>query len=288
MVKRIAIVGTRGAGKTVFVTVLAKYLSVPRDGIQLIPKSHSVAEYVNLNYARLQRGEWIPSTNEEQELSWRFVSPDKEEQELSLIDIQGEVFQGLFAARDYLKDQVSERDKRLVSYLLGSSTVLMLINPQDFIDQSYSEDNVRRKGLREFALVEFFDALNSNRDKQVAIAFTAYRQYESYIKRRYTDIRNFLQSEFPTLYYGHIKNNPMPGFLTSAVADVVESDRGLVPKPGFTHKGLKRVISWIVDPVAYNRDLRLRELQDRSTPPQQKEHSDKSEEDPNGPKWTNW
>lgn len=289
MTKRIAIVGTRGAGKTVFVTVLAKFLSQPRNGVQLIPTSHVVSEYVNLNYARLQRGDWIPSTNEEQELNWRFVAPNKEEQELSLIDIQGEVFQGLFAKREYLNDQVSERDKKLVNHLLGSSTVLMLINLQDFIDRSYDDDNVRRKGLREFALVEFLDALKKSKDKNVAIAFTAYSQYRSYIKQEYTNVNNFLQSELPALYYGHINNgDPIPGFLTSSVADVVESERGLFPKPGFTHRGLERVISWIVDPVGHSRALRLRELEVRRQENSQLKDQSSDEGDSNGPKWTKW
>lgn len=289
MTKRLAIVGTRGAGKTVFVTVLAKFLSLPRNGVQLIPNSHAVSAYVNLNYARLQRGEWIPSTNEEQELSWRFVAPNIEEQEITLIDIQGEVFQGLFARREYLSDQVNDRDKKLVNYLLGSSSVLILINLEDFIDKSYDEDNVRRKGLREFAIVEFLNALKKTKDKNVAIAFTAYSQYRSYIKREYTNVNNFLQVELPVLYYGHINNNdPIPGFLTSAVADVVETDRGLVPKPGFSHRGLDRVINWIIDPVAYGRELRLREIEARKRNESHVNDQSNEEGESNGPKWAKW
>lgn len=289
MTKRLAIVGTRGAGKTVFVTVLAKFLSLPWNGIQLIPNSHAVSAYVNLNYAKLQRGEWIPSTNEEQELSWRFVAPNMEDQEISLIDIQGEVFQGLFARCEYLSDQVNERDKKLVNYLLGSSSVLILINLEDFIDKSYDEDNVRRKGLREFAIVEFLNALKKSKDKNIAIAFTAYSQYRTYIKREYSNVINFLQTELPALYYGHINNaNPIPGFLTSAVADVVESDHGLVPKPGFSSIGLDRVINWIIDPVAYSKELRRKANEEREKAKSKIKEQSNDEGESNGPKWAKW
>ena len=222
-------------------------------------------------------------------LNWRFVAPNIEDQEISLIDIQGEVFQGLFARREYLSDLLNERDEKLVNYLLGASSVLMLINLEDFIDKSYDEENVRHKGLREFALVEFLTALKKTKDKNIAIAFTAYSQYRSYIKREYGNVNNFLQAELPALYYGHINNSdPIPGFLTSAVADVVESDRGLVPKPGFSHRGLDRVINWIVDPVGYSRQLRQREFEERKRDKSQVNDKSNEEGDSNGPKWAKW
>ena len=46
MSNNIAIVGTRGAGKTVLATVLANYLSTPKKGVLLIPDSYEIAEYV--------------------------------------------------------------------------------------------------------------------------------------------------------------------------------------------------------------------------------------------------
>jgi len=93
MSNNIAIVGTRGAGKTVLTTVLANHLSTPKDGVLLIPNNYEIAEYVELNYAKLQRGEWLDSTNVERKLSWKLRAPGKEEQQLTLLDCPGEDIQ---------------------------------------------------------------------------------------------------------------------------------------------------------------------------------------------------
>ena len=127
MSKRIAIVGTRGAGKSVFITVLAKHLSQPRNGVQLVADSLETAEYIELNYAALQRSEWIPSTNTEQALGWSFRSPGNDPQELTLLDFQGEVFQELFARRNFEEDSLGEKDTELVDYLISASSVIVLI-----------------------------------------------------------------------------------------------------------------------------------------------------------------
>ena len=145
MSNNIAIVGTRGSGKTVFTTVLATYLSTPKDGVLLIPQSYDIAEYVQQNYAKLQRGEWLDSTNVERKLSWKLRIRDREDQEMTLLDCPGEDIQRLFARREFENEQSggSRKDKELVEYLLGASKVLLLINLQDFIDESYEEDDVR-------------------------------------------------------------------------------------------------------------------------------------------------
>ena len=45
----IAIIGTRGSGKTVLATVLGYYLSTPKKGVLLIPDNYDVDEYVKRN-----------------------------------------------------------------------------------------------------------------------------------------------------------------------------------------------------------------------------------------------
>ena len=283
MSKRIAIVGTRGAGKSVFITVLAKHLSQPRNGVQLVPDSLETAEYIELNYAALQRSEWIPSTNTDQALGWTFRSSGNKPQELTLLDFQGEVFQELFAKRDFEGDSLGEKDTELVDYLVGASSVIVLINLQDFLDASFEEDSVSGKLHREHALIEFLSTLKQDSNKHIAIVFTAYYQFRTRIKEEYNDVSNFLKLELPTFFCKHIEGSRTPGFLVSAVAETIKGSNGSVPKPGSKHVGLDKVISWMVDPAAYIKNFNKRK-QTKNVREQQKE----KDKNVDSPKWTEW
>lgn len=283
MSNNIAIVGTRGAGKTVFTTVLANYLSTPKNGVLLIPNNYEIAEYVELNYAKLQRGEWLDSTNVEKKLSWKLRVPGEEDQQLTLLDCPGEDIQRLFARRDFENEHASEnrKDKDLVEYLLGASKVLLLINLEDFLDESYEEENVRLRKLREHSLKEFLTAvrktkpqdvpslslerstedlrlldehaLDEARDldrplRHIAVLFTAYNQYRKDVERKYGNVTAFLAKRLPALYYEHFHGQGGTGILVSAVAETVDGGR---PKRGFKSEGLDTVIEWLIDPVRY-------------------------------------
>ncbi len=314
MSNNIAIVGTRGAGKTVLATVLAKYLSTPKKGVQLIPDSYEIDEYVELNYAKLQRGEWLDSTNVERKLSWKLRAPGKEDQQLTLLDCPGEDIQRLFARREFENEKASEskKDKDLVEYLLGASKVLLLINLSDFIDESYEEENVRRRKLREHSLKEFltaikridpqdrqrqsFDpptegfrllddhALGEARDSErpprdIAVLFTAYNQYWKHIENKYGSVAAFLGKRLPALYYEHFDGQGVTGIVVSAVADTVEGGR---PKPGFKSEGLGTVIEWLIDPVRYG-EIRTRSKQGPKSPLKEEQIKNASE-----PKMYEW
>lgn len=315
MSNNIAIVGTRGSGKTVFTTVLANYLSTPKDGVLLIPQSYDIAEYVQQNYAKLQRGEWLDSTNVERKLSWKLRVRDREDQEMTLLDCPGEDIQRLFARREFENEQSggSRKDKELVEYLLGASKVLLLINLQDFIDESYEEDDVRRRTLREHSLKEFLTAikqkarpeytqgqssLHSARDFQfldghladnerggeqasrhIAVIFTAYNQYRAHIESRFGSVPAFLSRKLPALYYEHFEGQDASGFLVSAVAETTENG---CPRPGFRPLGLNTVIEWLVDPVRYT------ESRGKTKQKPQTQINQEQKEDASQPKMHDW
>ena len=283
MSNNIAIVGTRGAGKTVFTTVLANYLSTPKNGVLLIPKTYDIEEYVALNYAKLQRGEWLDSTNMERKLSWKLRIRGKEDQEMTLLDCPGEDIQRLFARRDFESEQSSgsKKDKDLVEFLLGASKVLLLINLQDFIDESFEEEDVRRRKLREHSLKEFLSAIRQKQSQQlqsevpelssddfqllgdcgagetrfvhdgprhIAVVFTAFNRYREEIEKKYGSVPKFLSKRLPALYYEHFAGQGGTGILVSAVA---ETDQNGCPLRGFRSDGLDTVIEWLIDPVRY-------------------------------------
>ena len=314
MSNNIAIVGTRGAGKTVLTTVLANYLSTPKDGVLLIPNSYDIAEYVELNYAKLQRGEWLDSTNVERKLSWKLRVPGKEDQQLTLLDCPGEDIQRLFARREFENEKASEskKDKDLVEYLLGASKVLLLINLSDFIDESYEEENVRRRKLREHSLKEFLTAIKRNDpqdrlgqslhpsthdfrllddhalaeasdserpSRDIAVLFTAYNQYRKQIENKYGSVAVFLAKRLPALYYEHFDGQGVTGIVVSAVADTGEGGR---PKPGFKPQGLGTVIEWLIDPVRYV-EVRTKNKQGPQSPLKEEQEKNASE-----PKMYDW
>ena len=294
MSKNIAIIGTRGAGKSVFVTVLAKHLSTSKKGVTLIPDSYEVDEYIDLNYATLQRGQWIPSTNVEQTLSWQLEAPGKAKQPVELMDIPGEDLQRLFARREYEKDDLLESDMGLVDNLLGSSTVLVLINLQDFLDDSYDESKIRSKKLKEHALKEFLTALRKDSKRKVAIVFTAYNQFRRLIEDDYDGIVEFLKKKSPAFFNAHIKGSGLPAFRVSAVRETQRSKHGSFPKPGFSHEGLDRVIDWLIDPDQYLSKLNQRKSKakektgdaTRETEPTSEKKTGETNAD--GPEWTDW
>lgn len=286
MSNNIAIVGTRGAGKTVLVTVLAKCLSTPKNGAVLIPDDHRIAEYVELNYAKLQRGEWLDSTNVPTKLSWKLRVKGREDQRLTLLDCPGEDIQRLFAQRHFEEERTSEnkRDKELLEYLFGASKVLLLINLGDFLGRTYDEREVRARQLREHSLKEFLTALK-NADKQqskartqkpsgrdlmvlddhpsrkaddggeasrhVAIVFTAYNVYRKQIEEMYGSVGRFLAKELPALWYEHFEGEGLTGIRVSAVGETSSDGR---PKRGFSRDGIIAIIDWLIDPVKYVAD----------------------------------
>ena len=282
MSNNIAVVGTRGAGKTVFTTVLANYLARPRDGVQLIADSLEIEEYVAVNYARLQRGEWLDSTNTEEKLSWKFKVQGTVEQ-LTLWDCPGEDIERLFARKSFSREasRQGQRDRELVEYLLGASKILVLINLADFIEESNAEEVVRRQKLREYSLREFLQAIRSSSSRSetreatspqasgirileddspedkpkiaraschIAVVFTAYNQYQDLISHQYGGVAKFLARRVPALYYDHFDQQGVTGIAVSAVGEVDVEGR---PKPGFKPVGLNTVVKWLIDPQGY-------------------------------------
>lgn len=309
MAKNIAIVGTQGAGKTVLTTMLAKYLSTPRNGVVLIPESTEIAEYIELNFWKLQRGEWLDSTNDQKPLSWKLRIPGREDQPLTLLDCPGEDIQRLFAKRqfDNRKTGESKRDRELVDYLLSASKVLLLINLSDFLDESDDDVSVRKRLLKEHSLKEFLtairgieaekpshsqgasptrdlqmldnEAVDSSPDSEkgsrdIAVLFTAYNQYRRQIASQYGSVGTFLSKKLPALWYEHFDGKGVTGIRVSAVVDTGEDG---YPKRGFRSEGLDLVTEWLIDPIRY---VEARTRRDQSDQGDQGTQSDRHDQAP--------
>ena len=106
--KKVAIVGVEGSGKTVMLAGLGELYSHPdADGYFLAPKNYATASYVAEKIAKMRRGEWPVATAEDvlQGLDWTLKRWWGERQrpedvcEVSCLDFAGEVYRLAFGIR---------------------------------------------------------------------------------------------------------------------------------------------------------------------------------------------
>ncbi len=144
--KKVAIVGVEGSGKTVMLAVLGALYSQPDgNGYFLEPQDPETLAYVRRVCGRLQKGQWPSATETDCAfgLKWhlRRQSPKSRKSkvvgEVSCLDFAGEVYRAAFSggtARG-LTAQVSE----LKSYLLGADTIILLLNLRDSVTRGIED-----------------------------------------------------------------------------------------------------------------------------------------------------
>ena len=151
--RKVAIVGVEGSGKTVMLAGLGELYSHPDpDGYFLCPKNFQTASYVAEKIARMRKGEWPTATAEDvlQGLDWtlrrRLGAGQRPEDvcEVSCLDFAGEVYRLAFgirqgAAPDEMQDEVNE----LLSYVRNADDLIVLINLRDIIVQGEHDPRVQ-------------------------------------------------------------------------------------------------------------------------------------------------
>ena len=144
--KKIAIVGVEGSGKTVMLAGLGELYSRPdAEGYFLAPKNFGTASYVMDVVARMRGGEWPSATAEDvmRGLDWTIKRDRGAGQrpevvgELSCLDFAGEVYRAAFGIRSEAKDEedsgLSGQVDELRSYIRRADVLLVLINLRDVI-----------------------------------------------------------------------------------------------------------------------------------------------------------
>lgn len=144
--KKVAIVGVEGSGKTVMLAVLGALYSLPDDnGYFLEPQDSETLAYVRRVCGRLNGGQWPSATETDCAfgLKWNLRKRSAKSRkskvvgEVSCLDFAGEVYRAAFSgrpARD-LTAQVSE----LKSYLLGADTIILLLNLRDSVTRGIGD-----------------------------------------------------------------------------------------------------------------------------------------------------
>ncbi len=164
--KKVAIVGVEGSGKTVMLAGLGDLYTYPdEDGYFLAPKNFGTAAYVAEKIERMRKGEWPSATagdrmrkgewpsatagDEMQGLDWTLKrrepgvrKPAEKVCEVSFLDFAGEVYRtayGITGGDAALKEQAEE----LKQYVCGADELIVLINLRDVITNGLRDKRVQ-------------------------------------------------------------------------------------------------------------------------------------------------
>ncbi|MBQ6011360.1 MAG: hypothetical protein IJL17_22715 [Kiritimatiellae bacterium] len=138
--KKVAIVGVEGSGKTVMLAVLGALYSQPdENGLYLEPQDSGTLSYVRRVCGRLQGGQWPSATETDCAfgLKWllRRQSPKSRRSkvvcEVSCLDFAGEVYRAAFS--DGSKMGVASQVEELKDYLRKADTIILLLNLRDSV-----------------------------------------------------------------------------------------------------------------------------------------------------------
>jgi len=255
---RIAVVGTTRAGKSVFITALAKHLETQREGARLAPREGSPKNtYAQIEewWNELQGGNWLPPTPPGSliELNWD-LAIEGQKIPLQMFDYAGETLTDLFSNRTRnAEGAAKEYFEKVRKAFEGASILLVLLNLESLVEQGVDRA-LETKSTLITAIAAFLEKIKADkRECRVCFIFTAYDRYQAVIKQRWGTVESFLQREIPPLYYEAVDNSSNVRIVAvAAVSETetrVESQTGramLYPKSGFQPKGLSTVVRWLV------------------------------------------
>ena len=259
--RKVAIVGVEGSGKTVMLAGLGELYSHPDpDGYFLCPKNFQTASYVAEKIARMRKGEWPTATAEDvlQGLDWtlrrRLGAGQRPEDvcEVSCLDFAGEVYRLAFGIRQgAVPDELSDEVNSLLSYIRNADDLIVLINLRDIIVQGTSDPRVQEAMWITNEILSY--ALEKRGDGRTPRAAIVLSQADSYAVtiKSCGGPKGVLARYLP-----HVANNYdwLDVLASSAVDKTVLDDNGdVVPAPDFQPTRLRVIMHWIRGGIAQNR-----------------------------------
>ena len=262
--KKVAIVGVEGSGKTVMLAGLGELYSHPdAAGYFLAPKNYATASYVAEKIAKMRQGEW-PGANAEdvlQGLDWTLKrrlderSRPEDACEVSCLDFAGEVYRAAFGMRQgNVPGNLVDGVQSLKDYIRNADDLIVLINLRDIIVQGVHEPRVQESmwitnEILSYALVE----TGGRKAPRAAIVLSQADSYSETIKTCNGPVGVLAK------YLPHVANNYswLDVFAAYAIDKTRLDDKGrVVPDPSFTSEGLRPIMRWLLDmPVGERRDL---------------------------------
>ena len=255
--KKVAIVGVAGSGKTVMLAGLGELYTYPDDdGYFLSPKNFSTAAYVTEKIARMRKGEWPVATagDEMQGLDWtlsRQVDGGRTRPEsvceVSFLDFPGEVYRVAYGISGQDDASLAEQAKALETYVRGADDLIVLINLRDVIANGVDDKRVQEAMWITKAILD--TALDDEGNSAAPRAAIVLSQADSYSETIAAcgGARGVLGKYLPYVAnsYGWLDV-----FEVSAVdKTALDGDGNVVPAPDFQTRGLKPIVTWILDGV---------------------------------------
>lgn len=252
--KKVAIVGVEGSGKTVMLAGLGElYLRPDVNGYFLSPKNFATASYVADKIVRMRAGEWPIATAEDvlQGLNWTLKRKNprggrpEEVCEISCLDFAGEVYRNAFGINAESGTVSSNEAAALKDYIRAADAVIVLINLRDIIAKGMCNPRVQEaiwitRSILQYAL----DDAPKGHEPRVALALTQADSYADTI-RSYGGAWGVVEAYLPD-----VANNYdwLDTFEVSAVDRTrLDDDGNVVPAEDFTLFGLMPIVDWILE-----------------------------------------
>lgn len=255
--KKIAIVGVEGSGKTVLMAAMGdKYKSPDANGIYLKPVNRETFAYCEKLMGQMQDGKWPIATGKAitDNLRWtltRKVADGEDDRiaELSFLDFGGEIYRLAFGGGEH--DEPDEDTKNAIAQLRShveeAEVLIVLVNLSDIINGKRNEERTIEMNWLSQAILSFaYDEANKS---SVALVFTQADLYAETIADC-GGLRGVLTKYMPTVDTSYGKRLAL--FSVAAVNKTVPAPDGSgfqVPSPDFKPQGLENLVSWVVNYV---------------------------------------
>lgn len=250
---KVVVLGTEGAGKTVFVTCLAKFLQQRELGIVLDPKDTDTQRYIERAWKRLQEADWPPATPPGQfcVLNWQLIFSGKQPLDFSLIDPPGHDIRRLFSENGDLANLPPDLQP-LAEQVATADFVILLANLADFLGDPDDDRRLVSEMALKFVL-EHIAARERYWDPpvNVALVFTQADQFPDELmgaRAPLSVVRKHLPLVFQSPAFQSMVADDV--FAIAAVNKtrlIISSDDQArrVPEAGFASEGFELLMNWI-------------------------------------------
>ena len=252
---KVAIVGCKGSGKTVLMSVLGvKYEKPDKNGIFLNPKDQKTLHICNENVGRMQNdAKWPPATSPDATecLQWEIMRKVADDScdtiaDLCFLDFAGEVYTGGWGG-DNIGNLSAEAQRSLAQlkfHVKEADVLIVLINLRDIINGQRGDASTDSMEWAARTVLSY--AYNEAKTSKVALVFTQSDMYENIIAER-GSLQNVLEEYMPNIDVRF--GNRLALFSVAAVATTEPAPDGGSPLPArnFESKGLEELMLWIAD-----------------------------------------
>lgn len=257
--KKVAIAGVEGSGKTVFLAAMGRKYEIPdENGVFLTPQNRRTYSYYTSAKAMLEGGDWPLATQpgEIVELDWKLRIKGgsgglwEELAQLSFLDFAGEVYREAFGGRKESGKTANGEKKpqeavdRLKSHVVDADVLIVLVDLGKIVNGSEKDDRTIEMNWLSQAILSF--AFEEAHKSSVALVFTQSDRYEE-IVRQCGGVRGALAKHLRIVDSNY--GDQLSLFAVSSVDSIVplpDNPTVFLPAKDFKSRGLEDLMSWLV------------------------------------------